>query len=564
MAYTVTEIDKYLKGNKHEFYELITKEWGAKDNDVVEIKNLWQDAEDAIGTNTKIDKFKKLKNKLEPMFNGWKNRMTKYETHLGKYNATNFSDLIDQHNYDFGKSFLKFSDWPKANKFENLSLENAYGDDEGGKPYDNEQMTKLAESYGYDYRNPDERNEFLSYVSKASRNKDLNKIWNQGGNAMYTSLATPIAKEYAQKNYEKIDPNDYASLGPLGIPTDPNMLGTVAADVGVGTLMAGTPGAATTKAGANKLISEAANNIVAPAVRQTARMIYNNVSPEEAVKAGISEVATNYATPYALRGTWRWGNRIVGNEAGMNVKSRINEMANTARSVSKKIEEGQPWMEAVYGDKGDGTRGIIDYVYKRLNKKGKIETITGEEFAKVKHRISEKEIGDFSDFIKTMRNKQKPELEAVAAENATNPEVHFDPEFGIEKKMREASLQGNDPISTLNIAELGTLQKEPVKETFWNFAKSTPLTEAGLSYGNNLIGRTKYGGGMINSLSLIDPTHNLPELLKIKETVDQDDPEVKMYKRNYILYKTNPDLINKPKKPEKYKNFSINEIFGGE
>ena len=35
--------------------------------------------------------------------------------------------------------------------------------------------------------------------------------------------------------------------GSYYIPTDPNMLATVAGDVGVGTLMAGTPGAAATK-----------------------------------------------------------------------------------------------------------------------------------------------------------------------------------------------------------------------------------------------------------------------------------------------------------------------------
>lgn len=562
MAYTVTEIDKYLKGHKYDFYQLITKGWGAKDKDVIEIKNLWQDAEDAVGTNSKLDKFKKLQEKLNPFFDRAKDRLKKDEETLKENDALSFPDPIDQADHDFDKSLVKFADWPKANKFENLTLEDAYGDEDGGKPYDIEQMTKLAEQYGYDYRDKDERREFLSYVSKANQNRALEKIWNDGGDALYTSLVTPIAKEYAQKNYEKINPNDYASIGPFGIPTDPNMLATVAGDVGVGTLMAGTPGAAATKLGANKVVAEVANNLVAPVARQNIRMLYNDVSPEEAIKEGIAEAATNYATPYALRGSFRWGNRVLGNETKMNVQSRINEMASKARSVSKKLKEGQPWMEAQYGDIGDGTTGVIGYTFKRLNKNGQIEEITAEQFGKFKHRISEKEMGDFGDFMQTMRGKRTDQERALAKDWTTNPEVNFDPEYGIEKKMRQSSLQGKDPISDLNLAELSTLQKEPPKESFWNFAKTAPLTEAGLDYFNNQLGRTKYGGSFINSVSMLDPTDTVRDILKVSPKVDQNDPEVKMYKRNYILHQANPDLVDMPKKPEKYKDFSIEEIFG--
>ena len=90
MAYTVTDIDKYLLGKKYGFYQMITKEWGAKDPDVIEIKKLWQAAQDANGTNTKIAKFAELQKKLQPMFDGWTKRINNMEAHLGKYNATQF------------------------------------------------------------------------------------------------------------------------------------------------------------------------------------------------------------------------------------------------------------------------------------------------------------------------------------------------------------------------------------------------------------------------------------------------------------------------------------------
>ena len=546
MANTVTEIDKYLSGNRDNFYKLITDGWGKKDKDVIEIKKLWQEAEDAVGTNSKIDKFKKLQDKLNPFFDRAKERLKKDEETLKENDAMAFPDPTDQADHDFDKSLVKFSEWPEPDKFANLTLEDAYGDEEGGKPYDIEQMTKLAEKYGYDYRNKDERAEFLSYVSKANQNRELDKIWDDGSlYSMYAGLAAPIAKEYARKNYDKIN----------GVK---DILPAVAADVGVGTLMAGIPGSTV----ANKAIGVALDNTVAPLARQAARVGLNDVPVGDAAKDFVSEVSTNIATPVAIHGGYEWLGRAIGKGNAMNVQSRVNEMANSARSVSKKIKEGQPWMEAHYGDIGDGKNGVIGYTYKRLNKKGQVEEISAEQFGKYKHRISEKEMGEFGDYMTAMRGKRTPQEEALAAEWTTNTEVNFDPEYGIEKKMRQSSLAGKDPISDLNLAELSTLQNKPPKETRWNWAKASPMTNDAMAYFTNLQGRSQYGGQMINGISLLDPTNTVTNIMEHKKVVDPDDPEVKMYKRNYKLHKDYPDLVEMPKKPDKYKDFTIEEIFG--
>lgn len=546
MANTVTEIDKYLSGNRDNFYKLITDGWGKKDKDVIEIKKLWEEAEDAVGTNSKIDKFKKLQDKLNPFFDRAKERLMKDEATLKENDALAFPDPTDQADHEFDKSLVKFAEWPQANKFANLKLEDAYGDEDGGKPYDIEQMTKLAEQYGYDYRNKDERAEFLSYVFKAHQNRELDKIWDDGSlYSMYAGLAAPIAKEYARKNYDKIN----------GVK---DILPAVAADVGVGTLMAGIPGSTV----ANKAIGVALDNTVAPLARQAARVGLNEVPVGDATKDFVSEFSTNIATPFAIHGGYEWAGRVLGKGNAMNVQSRINEMANSARSVSKKIKEGQPWMEAQYGDIGDGNNGVIGYTYKRLNKKGQVEEISAEQFGKSKHRISEKEMGEFGDYMKAMRGKRTPQEEVLAAEWTTNPEVKFDPDYGIEKKMRQSSLAGKDPISDLNLAELSTLQNKLPKETVWNWAKSSPMGHDALAYLTNLQGRTQYGGQMINGLSLLDPTNTVTNIMEHKKVVDPDDPEVKMYKRNYKLHKDYPYLVDMPKKPDKYKDFSVEEIFG--
>lgn len=546
MANTVTEIDKYLSGNRDNFYKLITDGWGKKDKDVIEIKKLWEEAEDAVGTNSKIDKFKKLQDKLNPFFDRAKERLKKDEATLKENDALAFPDPNDQADHDFDMSLVKFAEWPEPDKFANLTLEDAYGDEEGGKPYDIEQMTKLAEKYGYDYRNKDERAEFLSYVSKAHQNRELDKIWDDGSlYSIYAGLAAPIAKEYARKNYDKIN----------GVK---DILPAVAADVGVGTLMAGIPGSTV----ANKALGMALDNTVAPLARQAARVGLNDVPVEDAAKDFVSEVSTNIATPFALNGGYEWAGRVLGKGNAMNVQSRVNEMANSARSVSKKIKEGQPWMEAQYGDIGDGKNGVIGYTYKRLNKKGQVEEISAEQFGKFKHRISEKEMGEFGDYMKAMRGKRTPQEEALAAEWTTNPEINFDPEYGIEKKMRQSSLAGKDPISDLNLAELSTLQNKPPKETIWNWAKTSPAGNDALAYLTNLQGRSKYGGEMINGLSMLDPTNTVTNIMEHKKVVDPDDPEVKMFKRNYQLYKDYPYLVDMPKKPDKYKDFTVEEIFG--
>ena len=86
MAYTVTEIDKYLASKKYPFFKLITKEWG-KDNkeEVNEIKSLWNDAQKAVSTNDKIEKFEKLNSKLRPLFDSWKKQIAEDDEYLAKY-----------------------------------------------------------------------------------------------------------------------------------------------------------------------------------------------------------------------------------------------------------------------------------------------------------------------------------------------------------------------------------------------------------------------------------------------------------------------------------------------
>lgn len=568
MSYVVTDIDKYLKGNKYDFYQLITKGWGAKDKDVIEIKNLWQEAEDATGTNAKIDKFKKLQDKLNPFFDRAKSRLAKDEETLKENDALSFPDPMDQADHDFDKSLVKFADWPKADKFQNLSLEDANGDEDGGKPYDVEQMTRLAESYGYDYRNPEERKEFLSYVSKAVQNKELDKIWNEkslGG--VLVNIATPTTKEYARQNYENI--NGVKDLAPA-----------LAADVGVNTLMAVSPA----KIGK---VPVGANIWAAPVARQAAEYKLNNKELTQAVKDAANEGMTNIATPFALRGMYRWGDRTIssfGNKAKNAAQDKINQMADKAFETQQKLKAGVPYAEVHYTYSTPKpvklkngvvkpeantklTKEFDKIEYKKLDKNGNPVTITEEEYLNSPTRITSKELEEYGKYAPVLRSKGNAGTKTIAVENIYTPPR----KETISEAMATANEAGRDPVDILDPADYETLFKTKPMESKWNWGtrafNNSDLVRAGKDYLTNLQGRSKYAGTAIGQLGQFIPPQIMeikPDFMSPKPKVDPNDPEVKLYKRLYKLHLDNKELIGEPKKPEKLKNFTIQEIFGGE
>ena len=568
MSYVVTDIDKYLKGNKYDFYQLITKGWGAKDKDVIEIKNLGQDAEDATGTNAKIEKFKKLQDKLNPFFDRAKNRLAKDEETLKENDALSFPDPMDQADHDFDKSLVKFADWPKADKFQNLSLEDANGDDDGGKPYDVEQMTRLAESYGYDYRNPEERKEFLSYVSKAVQNKELDKIWNEkslGG--VLVNIATPTTKEYARQNYENIN-----GVKDLALP--------LAADVGVNTLMAASPA----KIGK---VPVGANIWSAPVARQAAEYALNDKDATQALKDAANEGMTNIATPYALRGMYRWGGRTVnsfGNKAKNAAQDKINQMADKAFETQQKLKAGVPYAEVHYTYSTPKpvtlkngvvkpqantklTKEFDKIEYKKLDKNGNPVTITEEEYLNSPARITSKELEEYGKYAPVLRSEGNAGTKTIAAENIYTPPR----KETISEAMATANEAGRDPVDILDPADYETLFRTKPMESKWNWGtrafNNSDLVKAGKNYVTNLQGRSKYAGTAIGQLGQVVPPQIMeikPDFMSPKPKVDHNDPEVKLYKRLYKLHLDNKELIGEPKKPEKLKNFTIQEIFGGE
>ena len=570
MAYTVTDIDKYLLGKKYGFYQMITKEWGAKDPDVIEIKKLWQAAQDANGTNTKIAKFAELQKKLQPMFDGWTKRINNMEAHLGKYNATQFSDLGDQHNYDFGKKFLEYSDMPSADKMSNLTIGEAFKEH-----YDFEQMKKLAADYGYDYRNKEERNEFLKNVGKIIRQQDLDKIWNgSDGWSIYTSLVTPVAKEYARKNFDKIDSDDYVGIGPFGIPTDPKMAAAVGADVVVNTLMAAAPA----KAGANVWS--------APVARAGANWKFNDRELSDAGKEAVSEAATNIATPFALRLPFRWTKRGADavmqkvNKIGIEknsqkvlnniAKDKINETADKVYAIEKMLKNGAPVRTSKgnavrYSADGKSVQRVSDLELHQINEANSISMEDFRFYLQNKNLLRNRQWGPKPTDNKSLLEKAElydPEMAKILKKGTT---------LSTMKKVKENVGAGKNATDNIPAQDLATTAGVKLKETKFNWAKhkaqdaaNSRLAEAGANYYINQLGRTKYGGTMITGISQTIPGVEKGIDLSVKEKPNvENDPELQMVQRMYELHKKYPNMVAKPKLPKKWENeYTIEEVFG--
>lgn len=541
MAYTVTEIDKYLTSKKYPFFKLITKEWG-KDHkeDVNEIKSLWNDAQGAVSTNDKIEKFEKLNSKLSPMFNKWKDRISIMDKHLAKYNAENFSDANNQHEYDFGKQFLAYSDMPSA---ENEKLQNLKPEEAITGNYDTAQMKELASQYGYNYDDKDERAEFVKKIGELTRAKEVEKITSDP----FVNFVLPVSTEYVRQNPD----------------ADVNA-GALATDLAMNVAMFG-PGKLAAKPISNQLagglvkagIRNAVDLGAAPTIKAVGNALVNDLEPSEALKQGVGEVATNMAAPF-LFGRYQ-GNlvrRLGGKNKDMGLNAYMNKQANMTRDIEERIKNGAVWAMP------EGATNKASYW---RWKNGQAEQITRPEYIKAKDKLSTKDMFDYSEYQDFRRDKPAFELPGVKKFSSQKQADPMDTYREIDKR----SIAGEDLYNGLTPWDLIHEGIVP-QETFMNYASEKIRNPIG-NYVTNMFGRSNaagHGGSYLiqtpASLLGINPSE-VKAVMEPKERMPEDDKkELELYRKQYWLHKNYPKYFTKPKLPEKFKDVNIETIFGGE
>lgn len=506
MASTIEQIDAYLKKNKKPLFSNLNNWYGKNDSDAKNLKFLWNAAQDARGINNKIEAFKTLQEELAH----WTDleELERQEAELAESGADNWTDPQAKVEMDKLRFFGQLSNTPSIDKLTDLSIDDVYS-----QGYDFEQMKALANEYGYDYTDKEDRKEFLDKLSKYQQEKDLEAIWNDD---IYTSLVTPLAKEYAKQNYQNIDSR--WQLAPV-----------LAADASVNTLMAGIPGGAAGKylkfAPKGQMI---VNNTVAPAARAGFKMAINDESFEDAGKDALNEAATNFAFRFGMRGAQRYGKELIPTGGKQTLQGRANEMANAARDRTN-VHFRMP--------KRSGEEGFEYWVY---DKNGVAKPSTYKEWLNDPKRIindggTTVELESQKDALLT--NKRFP-----LSENANKNIVKY-----LEKAGTEPEQMHYDEIAAMGVP----------RESFWNFAMNNPVSRDVGSYINNLQGRSKWGGAALGAVANYDPTQTVSQKTfeKKPKLSKQDQAELELLQRLRDLHAKNPEFFKAPKIPDKFKDY---------
>ena len=195
MASTIDNIDSYLKKNKKPLFAKLNEWYGKKDTDANLLKSKWNAAQEAKGINNKLKAWNELQDELAHWTDN--EELAAQEAELEERGEDNWTDPQARVDLDKLRFFGQLSNIPEVNDTDDLDVKEIYSQN-----YNPKQMKALAAQFGYDYEDKADRAEFLKKAGELIRDEDIKKIWNDD---IYTSLVTPIAKEYAQKNYDKID-----------------------------------------------------------------------------------------------------------------------------------------------------------------------------------------------------------------------------------------------------------------------------------------------------------------------------------------------------------------------
>lgn len=559
--YVVTDIDKWLIRNKKDIVDLFINRGNIIPNfkmaDYHVIMDRWNSTERTTNTADKLRKWKDLQEKLNDIFSVAKEKIKDYDEQISILNGKpGFKDkgLPD-------KSKIHYDFWSKLNdiglsrpdasneELENLDVADVFR-------YNIRQLKHLASQYGYNYDDPEERKEFITKAGEVFRERELDKIW---ADDLYTSLFTPVAKEYARKHYENINsesiPKAAYDLAPA-----------LGADFGVNTLMAATPA----KFGADL--------VAAPVVRAGANMVLNDRAPVDAAKEAASEAATNVATPFLLKNFFRWSGRAkdailktgaknVNKVANDIAKAEINKTADKAYDIEQRLKHGAGFISE-NGRVYRFTKAGDEYYKVPESELVGTDIVPRNEYEfylKNKNVLRNKKWGPEAD--DNISRLERAELLDTDIEKAYKKGITQK----VSKQLNENVNLGKPALEGIPAQDLATAVRRDVKETKFNWAKhkaqdalNSKLSENAQSYITNLQGRTQYGGTFINSVAQGIPGLEGKVDLSVKEKPNvANDPELQLIKHLYDLHKKYNGLVPKPRLPKKWeKDYTIEEIFG--
>lgn len=551
-SYVATPQDEWVIGNMKAVLD-----WAKKYNKVQygNIKQAFINYQNAHGMNGKVQAFEKLKaslvNKdgknLTDVMNGWYDEYEPKIREVANQYTNGDMDLVPlkpetkqmKEIWDAIRPSLSSipTNEPQTS---DLDVGDMYTD-----KYTPDQMAQLAAQYGYDYSDKDDRNEFFKLANDYIQSKDLEKIWNEPslGNVV-TSVAYPVSKEYAKRNYNDIPTDNFWNFAGKMAPA-------LATDVASqGAMAYGGNLANLGKNVVTKTLGNVAGNLVlAPTITEVGQYALNDKPVEDAVQDALVGMATNYAGPGMVFGTM---DRIANKAKYLNLEKpqrvlqdQIDQAVNKASQTWKELRNGKQIKM------NDGT-------FKKFNENGELvstkydpnKTFVTEDELNQAYGVAAVGRGDvYNPDWKTGTIGKNKERNKILSDSK-NQKTWSDK---IEEKVNE-NLMNRQPLTEENLSYMAfnPNYRESVPNALGRWYKET--AEAPKNLFTNLFSSNRAADQLSRNVSRLNGVYEYGQAKKKADELTMDDinndAEMALYAKSYANYLKNKGYYKEPKKPK--------------
>lgn len=550
-SYVATPQDEWVIGNMKAVLD-----WAKKYNKVQygNIKEAFNNYQNAHGMNGKVQAFEKLKaslvNKdgknLTDVMNGWYDEYEPKIREVANQYTNGDMDLVPlkpetkQMKEIWDAIRPSLSSMPTNEpQTSDLDVGDMYTD-----KYTPDQMAQLASQYGYDYSDKDDRNEFFKLANDYIQSKDLEKIWNEPslGNVV-TSVAYPVSKEYAKRNYNDIPTDNFWNFAGKMAPA-------LATDVASqGAMAYGGNLANLGKNVVTKTLGNVGGNLVlSPTITEVGQYALNDKPVDDAVQDALLGMATNYAGPGMVFGTM---DRIANKAKYLNLEKpqrvlqdQIDQAVNKASQTWKELRNGKQIKM------NDGT-------FKKFNENGEMvatkydpnKTFVTEDELNQAYGVAAVGRGDVSNPDWKTGTIGKNKLRNTVLSNK-NQKTWSDK---IEEKVNE-NLMNRQPLTEENLSYMAfnPNYRESVPNALGRWYKET--AEAPKNLFTNLFSSNRAADQLSRNVSRLNGVYEYGQAKKKADDLTMDDinndAEMALYAKSYANYLKNKGYYKEPKKPK--------------
>lgn len=551
-SYVATPQDTWVIGHMKNVLD-----WAKKHNpsQYPTIKQAFNEYQNAHGMNGKVQAFEKLKNSLvnkdgkplSKLMNDWYNEYNpkiqqiaseKYDGDISKVKLSPEQSLRKE-TWDAIKPSLETLP-DNEQQTSDLDVGDMYTD-----KYTPDQMAQLAAQYGYDYSDKDDRNEFFKLANDYIQSKELEKIWNEPslGNVV-TSVAYPVSKEYAKRNYNDIPTDNFWNFAGKMAPA-------LATDVASqGAMAYGGNLANLGKNVVTKTLGNVGGNLVlSPTITEVGQYALNDKPVDDAVQDALLGMATNYAGPGIVFGTM---DRIANKAKYLNLEKpqrvlqdQIDQAVNKASQTWKELRNGKQIKM------NDGT-------FKKFNENGEMvatkydpnKTFVTEDELNQAYGVAAVGRGDVSnpDWKTGTIGKNKRRNKIL-----TDPKNQKTWSDKIEEKVNE-NLMNRQPLTEENLSYMAfnPNYRESVPNALGRWYKET--AEAPKNLFTNLFSSNRAADQLSRNVSRLNGVYEYGQAKKKADELTMDDinndAEMALYAKSYANYLKNKGYYKEPKKPK--------------